>query len=324
MLIADVKRLSPPERFLYWIQERYAIALRRAAGEPKPWTDDAILQQYFFTHPYREMDKVTVWFRENVREPLRDDPRVVFATVAFRWFNLPTTGDILLRCSKFGDKGHYIKRGAWPTRPTIDDFRDNLLVNWYAPTVLNALSRARSRGNQIFTGAYLINSPGGEPKLEAIVRRINNVWEARGELEAAWDPRVTMEGVHAGLTAFDGMGGFMAYEVVCDLRWTYFLENAPDKLTWCHVGPGARRGLYRVLGIDFPKGNNASGCPRLLKPVEETAEMQKLLAMMRRKLRGMPPFEMREVEMSLCEVDKYERALWGDGRLKRRYDGVGG
>ena len=56
--------------------------LRPEAGLPAPWTDDRILRDYYFTNVYRELDKTTVWFRENVRDPLRDDPRVIFATVA--------------------------------------------------------------------------------------------------------------------------------------------------------------------------------------------------------------------------------------------------
>lgn len=35
----------------------------------------------------------------------------------------------------------------------------------------------------------------------------------------------------------------------------------------------------------------------------------------------MPPFEMREVEMSLCEYDKYVRLLLGEGKSKRTYPG---
>lgn len=36
----------------------------------------------------------------------------------------------------------------------------------------------------------------------------------------------------------------------------------------------------------------------------------------------MPPFEMRQVEMSLCEYDKYVRLLLGDGKSKRSYPGA--
>jgi hypothetical protein len=293
MLVEDVRRLPPPERFLYWVRERHNVALRRRAGQPKPWTDDEVLRRYFFTHPYREWDRVTVWFRENVRDPLRDTPGVVFATICFRWFNLPETGRLLI------DNG--------------------LLTDWDAGRTLAVLGKVRDGGGKVFTGAYMINSPGGERKLEAIVRRIDNVWRARGELEAAWDDGATMEGVHAGLTAFEGLGGFMAYEVVCDLRWTYFLERAADKMTWCHPGPGASRGLYRLAGEDWAsKGNNATSPPL---PKDWRTRMVGVLGLMRTRLRGMPAFEMRDAEHSLCEWDKHERALWGDGRLKRTYDG---
>lgn len=295
MKIEQVKQLTPVERFLYWIRERHQIYLRRKIGKPKPWTDDEILQRYFFTNPYRENDRVTVWFREYIREPLRNDPRVLFATVAFRWFNLPETGEILHRLG--------------------------LLTAWDSREVLEALRPLRDRGVKIFTGAYMINSPAGEPKLEAIVRRIDNVWKDAEHLsKVGWDSETTMQGVHETLTQYDGMGGFMAYEVVCDLRYTYLLENAPDKLTWCNPGPGCIRGLYR-LGEDTwsSKGNNSTSPPR---PRDWLERMRKLRKVCQCRLKSMPLFEMREVEHSLCEWDKYERALWGDGRLKRTYLGA--
>ena len=33
------------------------------------------------------------------------------------------------------------------------------------------------------------------------------------------------------------------------------------------------------------------------------------------------PFELREVEHSLCEMDKYQRVMRGEGRPKSRYNG---
>jgi len=315
MKIQDVRKLSPIDRFLYWCRERYQIYLRRKNGRPKPWTDDEILQNYFFTMPYREKDKTTVWFRENVRDPLRDDPDVIFATAAFRWFNYIPTGEILAcKALRRNDIG----------------LKDSFLCRWDADEVFVELDAERRQGRQVFTGAYMINSPAREGKLEAIIRRVTNVWNGRNQLRQYYcadalgmkGKPVSLELFHKVLTQFEGMGGFMAYEVVTDLRHTYLLENAPDIMTWCHVGPGARRGLYRVLGLDFPKGNNASGCPRLLKPQEEIREMRKLLYVCNNHLRGMPPFEMREIEHSCCEADKYSRALDNDGRLKRKYHGA--
>lgn len=304
MLIEEVKKMSPLERFLYWIRERHTIYLRRRAGQPKPWTNDEGLQTVFFTNPYREHDKVTVWFRENIREPLRDDPRVLFATVCFRWFNLPSTADVL--------------RGKADTNSIIDH---DLLLQWDAKEAFRRLDAVRSRKQQVFTGAYMINSPGGEPKLEAIIRRIDNVWQKRDELLTQIDSGRdgSMESAHSFLTEFDGMGGFMAYEVVCDLRYTYLLENAPDKMTWCNPGPGCIRGYCRVHDIPFKKGNNSTSPP---VPKGFKDGMIDLLDIVSRRLKGMPRFEMREIEHSLCEADKYERVLWGDGKAKRTYRGA--
>lgn len=307
MKIEEVKKLSPLDRFCYWVGERHRIYLRRKAGQNRPWTDDEILQSQFFTNPYRENDKVTVWFRENVREPLRNDPRVLMATVIFRWFNLPITAAVL------------IGKGNFPEKP-------NLLLEWDAKEALKRLSLVRAGGGQIFTGAYMINSPAGKPKLEAIIERITKVWERREALLDHFIPSRTITGgglslqeAHNLLQGFDGLGGFMAYEIVCDLRYTYLLENTPDKLTWCNPGPGAVRGLYRILGRDFPKGNNATSPP---VPKDWAEQTQKLLRTMQERFPNFPDFEMRECEMSLCEADKYERLLWGDGKSKRKYNGV--
>lgn len=296
MRIERVKNLSPLNRFLYWIKERHDIYLRRLEGRPKPWTDDEILQRFFFTNPYRENDKVTAWFRETIREPLRDRPSVLFATVAFRWFNLPETGKIL-----------------WDL---------GLLTEWDTKRVLDVLRPIRDRGGKIFTGAFMINSPGGEPKLEAICRRIENVYKEEAELIRIFnehEPSPTMEEAHKVLTQFDGLGGFMAYEIVCDLRYTYLLENAPDKMTWCNPGPGAIRGLYRIAGEEIKNKSNSTSPPL---PKDWNERMARLLEVTQRRLSDMHPFEMREIEHSLCEYDKYSRALSGDGRMKRTYRGA--
>ena len=78
-------------QLLYWIEEREAVRLRRAAGEPPPWTDDTILQSWSFTNVRRECDRVTVWIKENWREPHADDPDLFFAMAMARLVNWPDT-----------------------------------------------------------------------------------------------------------------------------------------------------------------------------------------------------------------------------------------
>lgn len=291
MKVEQVAKLSPEERFLYWIQERHSVYLKKEAGESKPWTNDEILRSYFFTNPYRENDKVTKWFRERIREPLRDSKKVALATVIFRWFNYIPTGEIIL---------------GW-------------LTNWDKEKVQNRLGEIRDSGGQVFTGAFMINSPGGEPKLEAICRRIDNVWQDKKRLISGLEKATTLEESHKLLTKYDGLGGFMAYEVVTDLRHTYLLENATDIMTWANPGPGCVRGLYRVAAEPIKTKGNASSPPL---PKDYLERMQKLLELANTRLADLPKFEMREIEHSLCEYDKYERMRLGDGRAKRKYQGV--
>jgi hypothetical protein len=297
MKLEEVAKLSPIDRLCYWVRERHQIYLKKLCGDPPPWTDDPILQDYWFTNPYREHDKVTKWFRENIREPLRDDPAVLFATICFRWFNRPTTGKVLIE-------------------------RD-LLCHWDADFAIEALQE-QSKSGPVFTGAFVIpNSNSTKPKINYICEDVlPKAWERcgpdgdiRNQLTDAPN-RNRMEQTHKLLGSLPGFGGhgFMAYEVVCDLRYTYLLENAPDKCTWSNPGPGAKRGMNRVMGR--PPTSTCKDYPQ---------RSLEVLQYLRRKLPKMPPFEMREVEHICCEFDKWERARSGDTtmKMKRRYNGRG-
>jgi hypothetical protein len=318
VLIEDVARLKPIDRLMYWIKERHNIFLRRRAGLPAPWTDDVILQSFFFTNPYRENDKFTVWLREKVRGPLRDDRRVLFAVIAARWFCWAPTIQVLMGknpCPEY-------RAGRLPTQ--------NLLEVWDLEEALCRLGAWKGQGEQVFTGAFNISNSGStKPKINRVCEDyIQPAWEACGAdrpsghtgwmmeelVRGAYEQKSTMQDAHELLGQLPGMGGggFMAYEVVCDLRYTLYLEHAPDKLTWSNPGPGAKRGMNVVLGRD-PKA-----------PLDRETwdrESRRLLAEANRRLR-MPPMEMREIEHSLCEFFKMERARLGGGS-KRRYNGGG-
>jgi hypothetical protein len=81
--------------FWDFARERHSIYLRRAAGDPPPWTDDPVLRTYRFCNIFRELDATTAWFRRYVRDPMRSRPEVLLATVLFRWFNRISSGEAL-------------------------------------------------------------------------------------------------------------------------------------------------------------------------------------------------------------------------------------
>ena len=81
----------PKTDFNNYMIERHSIYERRAEGQPYPWTDDPILKEYSFCNVYRELDRVTIWIRENWREPYADHPNLPFAMAMARQINWPDT-----------------------------------------------------------------------------------------------------------------------------------------------------------------------------------------------------------------------------------------
>lgn len=276
--------------FWNWIAERHRIYLKKVAGEPAPWTTDAVMQNYRFCNVFRELDKVTAWLRENWREPYADSPQLWIAMCLARQVNWPET----LAEIGFPDK-------------TYD-----------AQAIRRALEKRKDRGDKVYTGAYMISAPAGEfagmakPQYTAEVV-VGAPWNARAEFDAMFanNRQPTLQEVHAWLRQFRGWGDFMAYEVVTDLRHTRYLRNAPDINTWAVAGPGAIRGLNRLHGRPFKKG---------MTQAQAGDEMRELLALSKKNLPDfVPALELREIEHSLCETDKWLRMQLGQGTLRAKY-----
>jgi hypothetical protein len=107
----------------------------------------------------------------------------------------------------------------------------------------------------------------------------------------------------------NNVGGFMAYEMVTDMRHTALLSDAQDIMTWANAGPGAIRGLTRLSMRARPARS-------------ATESMRVLLAhSITERASHVPPLEMREIEHSLCEFDKYCRVKFGEGEPRSKYPG---
>lgn len=292
--------------FFDFARERHAIYLRRKAGVPRfDWTVDPILQANRFTNVFRELDKTTIWLREHVRGPLRDDPRVMMGVVLFRWFNRIETGEAIFTQKRLGGGT------AW----------DEFLRTWNTDVLQESIRAYCGKGPYV-TGAYIIKSPAGVDKLVGVLRSVSRFvdycgGDPIGIATRLADKQRTLQSVWEWFRKADHLGDFMAYEIVSDLRWTYILENAPDILTWANPGPGAIRGLNRMMGR--PLESRATG--GLFLP-----EMMTLLHMSRDPKywpqddpAQWPAWELRDVEHTLCEFDKYERMRQGEGQMKAKF-----
>jgi hypothetical protein len=281
------------QQFFEFMNERHAVYLRRANGHPWPWTLDPILQTYKFTNVYRELDRGTVHCREAIREPYAAHPELFFNIAAYRRYNLIETQQAL---------GY------------IEDYD--------ADRYTQHMFQRRASGGQIFTGAHMLcgnirDASGYMPPTK--IEQIFNIsfailWNKRRELEP--QPGDTLEMAFNRLDGkVPGYGHFITYEVITDLRWTRYLCNAADILTWANPGPGAIRGIVRLMGQDARHGT---------KDFPSRAEcimaMRTLLELSPEYLAyWMDPLEMRDVEHSLCEWDKYMRVLTGEGKPRSKF-----
>lgn len=288
------------DRFFAFARERHSVYLKRRAGLPAPWTDDPVMQTTRFTNVFRELDRTTIWFRQNIRTPLADEFWVVPATIIFRWFNRISTGEVL------ADPEVALLRGRF-----------------YAHTFEKLVRQRIPRGPWV-TGSYMVCSGHGTgDKLTGILRYCTMMlewWDREGRV--FFQKRPSLEDAHVHLVEkVEGLAGFTAYEVVTDLRWTHAV-NPHDRLRWAHSGPGATRGGSRVLFGEPDRLRQDS-----LTDQAALRELMKKLLKASRDARywpqgdvDWPEWELREVEHTLCEFDKYERVRREQGRAKNRFN----
>lgn len=287
--------------FLYWMVERHKIYIKKENGDPWPWTKDPILKEYKFTNPFRQNDAVTKELKLRLRE-VKGELGILRRIVIFRMFNWPPTYDLL------ASKG--------------------LVDTWNTGKAINVLRKYAAEGNKVFTGAYIITNSGSErPKIDLVCEAINEMIK--------WDNRIlsniknlnTLEGAVEELSKYKMVGAFIAYELVTDLRHTSILKKAKDIYTWANPGPGCKRGIHRLLFEtvrgDKPRGSmvDYQSVMQKLIPLANDAFTEVLVPSGTPGMRDMvfAKVEMRDIEHSLCEFDKYMRVKKGEGRPRGKY-----
>lgn len=276
--------------FLYWINERESIRVKKEAGEPPPWTTDPILANYRFCNVRREDDRVTVWIRKNIREPYADHPHLWFMLCAARWINWPAT------------LGELIAEGAWPS------------YNGFQPKHMTEVLEARSaRGDKCFTGAYIIRGAFGMPKARSVAEMtLGTLWWDKLKLAPLMG--TSLQTAHTELMDYPYWGPFMSYQAVVDMRYcSSLLATAPDVNTWAAAGPGTLRGLNRLHGRRYDQALNQT------QALSELLELYTLLKGHSSVKRLGLDIDLSDVLNCCCEIDKMLRLKNGEGSVRAKY-----
>lgn len=272
--------------YYHWILEREKCRIGREQGLPKPWSTDPILQSYRFCNVKREDDTVTKWIHDNWMgqyEGRTPNVNMVLAMIVARTVNNVNT---------------LIEIG----------FPDHMDFDGWATKARIAMKMRKANGLQVWTGAYLVSTNGHS--IEKIDYIIDRVWtpfakHGRGPYEGE-----TLQCYHKYLMHYDGLGSFMAGQVIADLKFCNVLSGAPDHHSWAPIGPGSKRGLNRYFGRPLEKS---------IKTDQVLSELQELQKQVQLRL-GLD-LAVHNIQNTMCELDKYCRTRLGEGKPRSTYPG---
>lgn len=290
-----------------FIKTREAHRLfRERSPKARNFVMDPIIAKYRFCNMVRADDRVTKFIFQWA-EKWDGNPDQWFAFVVARLFNQPDTLDDI---AKF-----VLPFKAGPMRQRLH------------------LRKAHKQKN--FNAAYIVSTNGiAMDKVDYVIDRVlTPLWQARKAMRPklltsgnakAKDQRLkyeSWESWHQRLQGAQGLGSFMAAQVVADLKYMppfYSRElgiptgATDDWWTFAASGPGSRRGLNRVMG-------------NLTDASWREAQWRSQLTALHNALRPLLPpgigtrMAAQDVQNSLCEFDKYERARLGEGEPKQIY-----
>lgn len=271
--------------------------MAKESNLPKPWSEDWVFQETYFCNVRREDDRVTRWIRQNWSPDYLGWGDYEYAMVVARFLNWPVT---LERISALKEMHQEFPK----------------------PAAIELMMQATAAmGEKVWGNAYVVTTHGIPMGKAAYL--CERVLPAAYDLLGAGRWRGAYAGSpptlarrHEELMSLEGLGSFMAAQVIADLKNTtgHPLDGATDWLTWSAPGPGSLRGLAWY----FEAKVTALGYQSAMEIVARELPTKARDLLSDNVMGGV---NMQDLQNCLCEYDKYMRVLSGTGRSKRSYDG---
>jgi hypothetical protein len=252
------------EKFWTFVLEREIIREHKEAGCPAPHTEDERLRDFHFPNIRRSDDPSTVWLHGALLRHLDRPEDIILATVLFRAF-----GGSVATGEAFAPVFH---GSGW---------NEGLFLDAVGPLETPFSTRIH---RHLRMGTLADVAAAG-----CDVRRQIGYWPLiRG---------ASLCDATRALKRIPKMGPEMAYEVVCDLRRTIILRNAPDARTWAYPGTSAVRAAGTITDNDW-RHTRRDDC------LKAGLLMQDLLATSRTDF---PDWEMSEIHRALTMYHFWSR-----------------
>lgn len=271
----------------YWAfaARRQEIFMKRALGNPAPWTDDPVLLKHRFTNAYRAADRVSQFL---IREVLYSGPQqleeVFFRTLLFKLFN---------RIDTWGGLVAAIEQPSWRK---FDYER-------YAA----ALDRMMEAGRRVYSAAYIMPSPpfGSERKHRNHLHLLEHMM--RDGAPKKFARAKSLADAFNVIRGYPSLGDFLAFQFTIDLNYSSITEFS--EMDFVVAGPGARDGIRKCF--TDTGGLSDSDVIRLMadRATEEfQARNLAFQTLWGRRL------QLIDCQNLFCEVDKYARVVHPESR----------
>lgn len=293
------------EEWAYWITEREVMRKSKAAGREPPHSKDPHMAYTRYCNVRRMDDKVSQWLVDNWYP---DEETAAAWADALPW--LLVVSAILART---------INRPETLTAIT----GGNSFSKWDPEHFRKVMQGIKASGKPVFTGVYIINAAAGGDKIDLVLRSMDRCYKTKPF--HFLDP-YSMRNTARSLHSLEGIGGFMAGQVVADLRWVLRRPGYwADRMTWAPPGPGSSKGMKYLLGLSSRHEMDGRGkdlsekqflqfLPRLIEIAQKHPKVGKVFR--ERNL------EAHDIQNTLCELSKYIRVKNG-GRGKNPYPPAG-
>ena len=219
--MSDLGKFEHPTIDGFWgfCIERETIRLRKEMGVPYPWTEDLILQMYFFCNVKREYDKGTQWYLKNVAFPeirgkLNAD--LLWKSILYRSINSIEYFETVLDGQLFGP----------------EEWAEHKKTIW----------RCIEAGTLPSNSAYIVlQGPDGADRKTHLKEQLDYLEKDIEHLTHIVKDAPTLKDVWKALQYVPYVGPFIALQVYRDLILVDAIPFNDNEFTY--LGPGARSGL---------------------------------------------------------------------------------
>ncbi|KMY68346.1 hypothetical protein AAU61_01230 [Desulfocarbo indianensis] len=219
--------------YWYWAAERQNIFFARLAGQPEPYTDDPILQEYKFTNAFRASDRTSqyliryvIYPQDNIDYSPED---TVFRVLLFKRFNLISTWQ-------------WIAKHFFPV----------MLEGFELDRYVDAFEQLHEQVGSVYSTAYNAGRvQGPHPSKYGNHLLALKQAERSGLFQRILEAN-SLRRVANLIQDMPGVGSWLAYQYSIDLNYTPYINFSEDSYVSC--GPGARSGITKCYGDIPPTG----------------------------------------------------------------------